>query len=622
MQTKIYFLILLFQILATHVFAQGFLVTYPQEPGAVLSANYTVFVNETPVAVYNVGDNRDVSYAHFAFAGKVTIRIHVSSPVSTYNLSPHSFDIESTKSGQDIYFDLDRPRKFLLKEVNDLDEHLCIFADPLEENNPEIGDSLVTNVMDKGVDNTGSTNDIAIIQDAISNLPAGGILYFPPGHYILGGDLVMKSDRSIYLAGGATLQASSTKELRIIFSGANNVKLFGRGSIDGRGDSFRPNYKNNDGTVAEGGNTILYCNTASNNCTIEGIVLKNAITWTSIVMYTKNWNVYNMKVVNGRKFTNHDCWDPHDAVNMMFDNCFLYGTDDAIAYSILSPNLDLNTTIRNSVFYNGEMGTTVRIGPWVGDNCKNITVENNDHILGGNNDFTLSFYLGGSISDLKYLNNRIENAQKGVLLIRTNWEDYYTKKTESGSADNIIFDRLSVENASVGWNGHFSRIEGEKPHNFVSNITFKDFYQKGVLQTSTTSADIEIVGKYVSNVIFTSSITPVIDIIASNLIAYRSGSNPGKFTVSRTGGNTLDSLTVKYIIHGTAINGTDYTAIPDSVVIPVGSETTEIIITPDATNTANRYKTVFISLSSNSNYILGPGYHAVVTILNGNLKNE
>ena len=106
------------------------------------------------------------------------------------------------------------------------------------------------------------------------------------------------------------------------------------------------------------------------------------------------------------------------------------------------------------------------------------------------------------------------------------------------------------------------------------------------------------------------------------MFAYRAGSNPGKFTVSRTGGNTLDALTVKYMIHGTAVNGADYSAIPDSVVIPVGSETTDIIITPDATNTANRYKTLFISLSSSDNYILGPGYHAVVTILNGNLKNE
>ena len=339
------FITLFISALATQMYAQGFLLKYPQEPNAVLSTNYTVFVNDTPVSVYNIGDNKDVSYAQFAFTGKVRIRIHVSAAVNAYNLSPHSYGILSTKAGQEITFELDRPRKLLLKEVNSLAEHLCIFADPLEDNAPKIGDASVMNIMDKRVDNTGATNNLSIIQDAIINLPSGGILYFPPGRYTVGGDLSMKSDRSIYLAGGATLQASSTTELRIIFSGANNAKLFGRGSIDGRGDSFRPKYN------GEGGNTILYCNSSSDNCTIEGVVIKNAITWTAIVMYTTNWTVYNMKVVNGRKFSNHDCWDPHSAVNMMMDDLFLYGTDDAIAYSILNPNLDLNTTIRNSVFY-------------------------------------------------------------------------------------------------------------------------------------------------------------------------------------------------------------------------------------------------------------------------------
>ena len=621
MRSALLFVPLLICGLTMKIQAQGFLVTYPQEPDAVLSVNYTVFVNETPVSAYNVGDKRDVSYVHFAFAGKVIVRIHLSSTVNSYNLSPHSYGIVSTKSGQDISFELDSPRKLLLKEVNSLTEHLCIFADPLEENQPTTGNANVVNIMDKGVDNTGLTDNLDKIQNAIDSLPPGGILYFPPGRYTLGGDLVMRSDRSVYLAGGSALQASPSKELRIVFTGANNVKLFGRGSIDGLGDSFRPNYKNEDGTVGEGGKTILYNNGSSDNCVIQDIIIKGAITWTAIVMYTTNWKVYNMKIINGRKYTNHDCWDPHSAVNMMFDNVFLYGTDDAIAYSILSDSLDLNTTFRNSVFYNGEMGTTVRIGPWVGNNCKDITVENNDHILGGNNDNTLSFYLGGSISDLKYLNNRIENAQKGVILIRTNWEDYYTKKTESGSANNIIFDRLSVEKVSVGWNGHYSRFEGEKPENFVSNITFKDYYQKGILQTSFVSADIEIVGKYVSNVKFTSSITPVIDIVASNLIAYRSGSNPGKFTVSRAGGSTSDDLTVNYVIHGTALNGIDYASIRGSINIKAGLESADILITPYPTNTADQYKTVFISLSSSNDYILGPGYHAVVTILNGSMKN-
>jgi len=592
--------------------AQSYIVAYPQEPQAELSENYTVFLNEIPVSVYNVGSQRDVAYVHFAFAGKVTVRIHVSAEVSTYNLSPHSYDIEATRSGNDIIFELDRPRKLLLKDVNSLDEHLCIFADPLEEDVPDTSDPFVTNIMDHGADNTGVRNNLFKIQSALDALPAGGILYFPPGLYGMGGDLMMKSDRSIYLAAGAILRATKTAELRIVFTGADNARLFGRGAIDGRGDEFRPAYE------GEGGKTLIYANGGSDHCLIDGIILKNAVTWTAIVMRTTNWTVHNMKVVNGRKFTNHDSWDPHSAVNMMMDDLFLYGTDDAIAYSIIDDNLDLNSTIRNSVFYNGHYGATIRIGPWVGDNTKNIRVENNDHISAGVNEYALAFYLGGSISGLKYLNNRIEEAPHGMILMRTNWEDYYAG-TQSGSIQDVVFDRLSVEKAGLGWEGHRNCFEGKFPDNFVKEITFKDFYQEGVLQTSKESADLLITGSYVSEIHFTTSTTPVVDITATHLVSYREGADPGIFTVSRHGASTEGSLLVKYLVQGTSENGTDYSFIQDSVIIPAGSESADILITPDPGNTPDYFKTVLISLESGVNqpYMLGPGYHASVTISNG-----
>lgn len=613
---KTSFLIFLLFLLAKNFYGQGFLVNYPKEPRAVLSANYTVFVNEVPVPVYVMGDDKDVSYTHFAFAGKVTIRIHVIAVVSKYNLSPHGYGIVSTKVGQDISFDLDRPRKLLLQDVNSLAEHLCILADPLEENPPKIGDSNVVNIMTTGIDNTGASNGLNKIQNALNNLPPGGILYFPPGRYSMGGDLMMKSNRSIYLAGGAALQASATAELRIIFSGVNDAKLFGRGSIDGRGDLFRPKYS------GEGGNTILYCNSESDNCRIEDIIIKGAISWTAIVMHTTNWTVYNMKVINGKKFTNRDSWDPHNAINMMMDNLFLYGNDDALAYSVLRDNMVLNTTIRNSVLYS-LYGATIRVGPWIGENTSNFRAENNDHVQGGINEYALAFWVGGAISNIKYLGNRVEVAKFGLTVMRTNWNDHYAGP-QCGSLDSVFFDHLTVEKVSpCTWDGHLSQFEGASDSSFVKNIFFKDFYQKGALITSAKAADINLKGPYVSNVTFGVSTTPVVDISATELIAYSDGSIPGKFTISRTGGNTDEALTVNYVIHGTAINGTDYTTIQDFIIIPAESSKADILITPDKAIISNYYRTVFVSLASSPkvNYIIGSGYHAVVTILNGSIND-
>ena len=607
-------------LLAMESNGQGFIVTYPQEPKAVLSDNYTVYVNEIPVSVYSVATNKDISYAHFSFAGKVSVRIHVSVAVSTYDLSPHGYDIESTKSGQDIRFELDSPRKLFLHKVNSLVENLCILADPLEAAPPKIGDAIVVNIMDKGADNTGEKNSLNRINATLAAMPAGGILYFPPGRYTAGGTISMLSNKSIYIAGGAVIQgttASSGGELSFNFDGASNAKLFGRGSIDGNGDLKRGSYN------GEGGACLIakQPTSISNNCLIDGIIVKGAISWTAIVQGTTNWTVFNVKIINGAKFGNHDGWDPHNAINMMFDNNFIHGSDDCIAMSTTKKNLNLNTTFRNNVFINLHSGATIRIGPWIGDGTSNIRAENNDHIISGTNEYALAFWIGGNISNIKYVGERVENAQFGLILMRTNWNDHYAG-LQDGSVDGILFDRLTVEKVSpCTWDGHLSQLEGPNATNFVKNISFRDFYQRGKLMTSASAADLNFKGPNVSNVTFDTSTTPVIDIKAASLMAYRNGSNTGKFTISRTGGSTVEPLTVKYVIHGTAINGMDYTAIPDSVVIPSGSETTDIIITPDPTNTADYYKTVVISLSSHVDYILGPDFHSVVTVSNNSVAD-
>lgn len=620
MKTKTVCIALLIYSITISVKSQGYLVSYPQEPNAILSRNFTVFVNDIPISVYSVGEGEDISYTHFAFAGTVRVRIRVSAAVTAFDLSPHSYNIAAVKSGQEISFVLDRPRKLLLHKVNSLDESLCILADPLEENPPKIGDANVVNILDKGADNTGAKNNLNRINATLNAMPSGGILYFPPGRYTAGGTISMLSNKSIYIAGGAVIQgttASSGGELSFNFDGASDAKLFGRGSIDGNGDLKRASYN------GEGGACLIakQPSTISNNCLIDGIVIKGAISWTAIVQGTTNWTIYNTKTINGAKFGNHDAWDPHNAINMMLDNTFIYGSDDCIAMSTTKNNLNLNTTFRNNVFTNKHSGATIRIGPWIGDGTSNITAENNDHLVSGTNEYALAFWIGGNISNIKYLGNRVENAQFGLILMRTNWNDHYAG-LQDGSVDGILFDRLTVENVSpCTWDGHLSQLEGPNSTNFVKNISFKGFYQKGSLMTSASAADLNFKGPYVTNVTFDTSATPVIEINAASLMAYRTGSNTGKFTVSRSEGSVVDPLTVKYVIHGTAVNGTDYAAIPDSVVIPAGSETTDINITPDATNTADYYKTVFISLSSNDNYILGPDFHSVVTISNNSVTD-
>jgi hypothetical protein len=89
--------------------------------------------------------------------------------------------------------------------------------------------------------------------------------------------------------------------------------------------------------------------------------------------------------------------------------------------------------------------------------------------------------------------------------------------------------------------------------------------------------------------------------------------NPGQFTITRTGG-TNTALTINYSIGGTATNGTDYSALSNSIVIPVGqtSVTIPINVIDDALVESN--ETVVITLSTGTGYSLGTVTTGLVTI--------
>src|SRR5438105_2993805 len=88
---------------------------------------------------------------------------------------------------------------------------------------------------------------------------------------------------------------------------------------------------------------------------------------------------------------------------------------------------------------------------------------------------------------------------------------------------------------------------------------------------------------------------PVVTIVATDPDASETGPDPGTFTVTRTG-DTNKPLTVRYIIDGTAKNGADYLALSNYVVIPAGSSSADITVTPIDDALVEGTETVLIQL--------------------------
>jgi subtilisin family serine protease len=105
---------------------------------------------------------------------------------------------------------------------------------------------------------------------------------------------------------------------------------------------------------------------------------------------------------------------------------------------------------------------------------------------------------------------------------------------------------------------------------------------------------------------------PVVTVSASDPSASESG-DPGGFTVTRTG-STTSSLTVNYTMSGSAQNGVDYQLLSRVLVIPGGSSSASLTLTPVDDPAAEGNETVVLTLAAGSAYVVGSPGSATVTI--------
>ena len=101
-------------------------------------------------------------------------------------------------------------------------------------------------------------------------------------------------------------------------------------------------------------------------------------------------------------------------------------------------------------------------------------------------------------------------------------------------------------------------------------------------------------------------------IVATDALASESGPDSGSFTIIRRGNFT--ALTVSLTTTGTAISGTDYTALPTSVYFAPGATIATVTVSPLPDAFSEAAETVVLSLAPGSGYTVGTPSSATVTI--------
>lgn len=229
---------------------------------------------------------------------------------------------------------------------------------------------LITNY---GAKADGKTLNTIAIQKAIDVAfkNKGGCVVFPKGEF-LSGSIQMKTNVSLRLEEGAVLLGSTNPEdyIKMEFPGrpdspkkddnsqmalvlahkATNIKLYGKGKIDGQGlqlalniDSLHhagiavdPNYSIRRNRPNETMRPKLFRFSQCDNVAIEGLQVGAASCWGLSFELCSNLSLDGLKVVN-RSYWNNDGIDITDCKNVSVTNCDLDTADDGICLKSYYP---------------------------------------------------------------------------------------------------------------------------------------------------------------------------------------------------------------------------------------------------------------------------------------------
>jgi len=493
--------------------AAGAVITYSPQSNATKSPLYTVTANGTSQFVEKMtrfNKEMQVHYAYFGVASgcTATVAVTVADTFSSYTVSPKSRNLTATKSGNTITFN-SGPNYLILQF--DSKELLFILIDAQETNPPKLTDANVKSIADYMVDNTGGTVVTSKVQSAI-NAASGAtqnILYFPPGRYKVG-ELSMKSNMTLYLAGGAMLDGStstsdyaaagpdveSTTHGLIHFNNVTNSNLLGRGVIDAEGTTITagsndtPSFKINAVRVDK-----------SSKVLIDGVLVRDSVFWNTLVYTSDQVTIQNYKIINRRPTTTTynqtDGVDFDASTNCTLSNAFLYTGDDN-----MSPKAEQeggidtkNITYQHVVTYSNSGACKVGTKTF-GMTMSGLIFKDIDIVKAGRA-FAMDANDTAVIQNTTFQDVRIEAADSNLIDIEEDMAPTWRTAPNTSTVKDVYFTNISADVKQL------INIHGKSSTVNVNGVHFDNFTVQGKKLTSQTdTAASWNINQYVSNITF------------------------------------------------------------------------------------------------------------------------
>ncbi len=487
-------------------------ITYPTLPGAAQSPLYTVTANGTPLFVEKLSKfspEMQVHYAHASLSGTspASIAVKVNESFTSYTLSPKSKKLSAAKTGNTITFE--SGPNYLILQV-DAKELLFILLDAEELNPPRLGDANVKSIADYTVDSTGATLVTAKVQSAIDAASGAtkNILYFPPGKYKVG-ELWLKSDMTLYLAGGAILYGSNTTADFNTGSGGvdiescshgmirmfkiSNTKILGRGVIDGNGKSIRAQ---NDTKI-----NLLKIEQSS-NILIDGIIARDSSFWDTLIYRSDLVTIQNYKMINCRptttEYNNTDGVNFDESTNGKLYNAFLYTGDDSMA---TKNEFDSGTINTKNILHEKVVCYTNSVGCKVGTKTMGQTMDGvvfrDIDVVKAGRALNIDAYDTAVVQNTKFENIRIEAADSSIIALELNDPPSWRTAANTSIIKDTYFTNVSADVSMV------LNLHGKSSTVNINGVHFSNFTVQGKPVTSQTDTDANWnINSFVTNITF------------------------------------------------------------------------------------------------------------------------
>ncbi|NUQ99092.1 MAG: endo-polygalacturonase [Streptomyces sp.] len=424
------------------------LVTYRRPVGMATNTSFRVRVRTAPdgdwqtLDIYRPqleeinpatgsGKVYNTSMVYFDFQGSVEIEVtYLKGGTAKARVRPDSLGIKPELGGDTLVFTLDEPKDVVV-QINDeifdclhvITNHIC--PDPPSADDPDV-------------------------------------IHFGPGvHTVTGNVLTVPSGKTVYLAGGAVLQA------QVFFKNVEKAALTGRGMLNaGPG-----------GILCEG----------SRNIRIEDVIIMNPNGYAGTFGMSENVHVKKARSFSSKG--NGDGFDVFSSTGIVFDGCFMRNSDDCFAiychrWDYYGDTRDI--TIQNCTLW-ADVAHPINVGTHGNtdnpETLENLVIRNIDVLDHREPQMNYQGCIALNPGDSNLIKNvqiedvRIEDFRWGqVIYMKVMFNPKYNTSVGRGIQD------VYVKNLSyTGTHANPSLFLGYDAEHSIDNVTFENLVINGVV---------------------------------------------------------------------------------------------------------------------------------------------